>query len=60
MHNVVGAKSTKIMSFRVTKGNVHHSEKLGPMTIKVAEEQILTRYLRNNASTNARGFIKKS
>lgn len=44
MHNVVGAKSTKIMSFRVTKGNVHHSEKLGPMTIKVAEEQILTRY----------------
>jgi hypothetical protein len=38
LHIAVDTKSEKIVSFRVIKGNVHDSKKLGPMIKEVAEE----------------------
>src|SRR5215475_8847888 len=38
LHIAVDAKSKKIISFRVTKGNVHDSKKLGPMIREIDKE----------------------
>ena len=40
LHIAVDAKSKKIVSFRVTKGNVHDSKKFSPMIKEVSEQTI--------------------
>jgi IS5 family transposase len=38
LHIAVDAKSKKVVSFRITKGNVHDSRKLGPLVREAAEK----------------------
>ena len=55
MHIAVDAKSKKIMSFRITKGNVHDSKKLGPM-IREIEKYHIERVYGDKAHDNRRSF----
>jgi hypothetical protein len=50
LHIAVDAKSEKIISFRITKGNVHDSKKLGPMIKEVAEEYDIDRIYGDRAN----------
>jgi hypothetical protein len=47
LHIAVDAKSEKIVSFRVTKGNVHDSKKFSPMIREVSKgcRRCLLRYV---------------
>ena len=56
LHITVDAKSEKIVSFRVTKGNVHDSKKLGPMIKEVAEEYDIDKVYGDRAHDNRRSF----
>lgn len=56
LHIAVDAKSEKIVSFRVTKGNVHDSKKLGPMIKEVAEEYDIDKIYGDRAHDNRRSF----
>lgn len=56
LHIAVDAKSEKIVSFRVTKGNVHDSKKLGPMIKEVAEEYDIDKVYGDRAHDNRRSF----
>ena len=38
LHIAVDEKSKKIVSFRITKGNVHDTKKFGPLVKKAAEK----------------------
>lgn len=50
------AKSEKIISFRVTKGNVHDSRKLGPMISEVSEEYDIDKVYGDKAHDNRKSF----
>jgi Transposase DDE domain len=56
LHIAVDAKSEKIVSFRVTKGNVHDSKKLVPMIKEVAEEYDINKVYGDRAHDNRRSF----
>ena len=56
LHIAVDAKSMKIISFRVTKGNVHDSKKLGPMIKEVTEEYDIDKVYGDKAHDNRWSF----
>jgi len=56
LHIAVDAKSEKIVSFRVTKGNVHDSKKLSPMIKEVAEEYNIDKVYGDKAHDNRKSF----
>lgn len=56
LHIAVDAKSEKIVSFRVTKGNVHDSKKLGPMIKEVADEYDIDKVYGDRAHDNRKSF----
>jgi len=56
LHIAIDAKSKKIISFRVTKGNVHDSKKLGPMIREVVEQYNIDKVYGDKAHDNRRSF----
>jgi hypothetical protein len=56
LHIAVDAKSEKIVSFRVTKGNVHDSKKFSPMIREVSEEYTIDKTYADKAHDNRRSF----
>jgi Transposase DDE domain len=56
LHIAVDAKSEKIVSFRVTKGNVHDSKKFSPMIREVSEEYTIDKAYADKAHDNQRSF----
>jgi hypothetical protein len=56
LHIAVDAKSKKIMSFRVTKGNLHDSKKLGPMIREVTKECVIDKVYGDKAHDNRKSF----
>lgn len=56
LHIAVDAKSMKIISFRVTKGNVHDSKKLCPMIKEVTEKYDIDMIYGDRAHDNRRSF----
>jgi hypothetical protein len=56
LHIAVDAKSEKIVSFRVTKGNVHDSKKFSPMIREVSEEYTIDKAYADKAHDNRRSF----
>jgi Transposase DDE domain len=56
LHIAVDAKSEKIVSFRVTKGNVHDSKQFSPMIREVSEEYTIDRVYADKAHDNRRSF----
>ncbi|MGH9976729.1 MAG: IS5 family transposase [Nitrososphaeraceae archaeon] len=56
LHIAVDAKSEKNMSFRVTKGNLHDSKKLGPMLRAVAEEYDIDKVYGDKAHDSRKSF----
>src|SRR6476469_7491513 len=57
LHIAVDAKSKKIMSFRITKGNVHDSKKLGPMIREIDKENYtIDKVYGDKAHDNRRSF----
>jgi hypothetical protein len=56
LHIAVDAKSEKIISFRVTKGNVHDSKKFSPMIREIAEAYSIDKAYADKAHDNRRSF----
>ena len=56
LHIAVDAKSEKIVSFRVTKGNVHDSKKFSPMIREVSEVYSIDKAYADKAHDNRRSF----
>jgi len=56
LHIAVDAKSEKIISFRVTKGNIHDSQKLCPMVKEVSEEYNIDKLYGDKAHDNRKSF----
>src|SRR3954471_679772 len=58
LHITVDGKSKKIMSFRVTKGNVHDSKKLAPMIREIDKKDVYTvdKVYGDKAHDNRRSF----
>ena len=56
LHSAVDAKSKKIVSFRVTKGNVHDSKKFSPMIREVSKEYEINKVYADKAHDNRRSF----
>jgi len=56
LHIAVDAKSEKIISFRVTKGNVHDSKKFSPMIREISEEYAIDKAYADKAHDNRRIF----
>ncbi|MGH9974539.1 MAG: IS5 family transposase [Nitrososphaeraceae archaeon] len=56
LHIAVDAKSKKIMSFRVTKGNLHDSKKLVPMIREVIKEYDIDKVYGDRAHDNRKSF----
>ena len=56
LHIVVDTKSEKIISFRVTKGNVHDSKKFSPILREVYEGYDIDRAYADKAHDNRRSF----
>jgi hypothetical protein len=56
LHIAVDAKSEKIISFRVTKGNVHDSKKFSPMIREVSGEYTIDKAYADKAHDNRRSF----
>ncbi|MFZ0512228.1 MAG: IS5 family transposase [Candidatus Nitrosopolaris sp.] len=56
LHIAVDAKSKKIVSFRVTKGNVHDSKQFSPMIRDVSEEYTIDKVYADKAHDNRRSF----
>jgi DDE family transposase len=56
LHIAVDAKSEKIVSFRVTKGNVHDSRKFSPMIKEISEEYDIDKVYADKAHDNRRSF----
>jgi len=56
LHIAVDAKSEKIVSFRVTKGNVHDSKKFSPIIREVSEEYTIDKAYADKAHDNRRSF----
>jgi len=56
LHIALDAKSDKIVSFRVTKGNVHDSKKFSPMIREVSETYSIDKAYADKAHDNRRSF----
>jgi Transposase DDE domain len=56
LHIAVDAKSKKVVSFRVTKGNVHDSKKFSPMIREVSEQYDIDNVYADKAHDNKRSF----
>jgi hypothetical protein len=56
LHIAVDAKSEQIVSFRVTKGNVHDSKKFSPMIREVSEGYDIDKVYADKAHDNPRSF----
>jgi hypothetical protein len=56
LHIAVDAKSEQIVSFRVTKGNVHDSKKFSPMIREVSEAYSIDKAYADQAHDNRRSF----
>ena len=56
LHIAVDAKSEKIVSFRVTKGNVHDSKEFSPMIREVSEAYSIDKAYADKAHDNRRSF----
>jgi hypothetical protein len=56
LHIAVDAKSKKVVSFRVTKGNVHDSKKFSPMITEVSEQYDIDQVYADKAHDNKRSF----
>jgi hypothetical protein len=56
LHITVDAKSKKIISFRITKGNVHDSKKFCPMIREVSKEYDIDKVYADKAHDNLRSF----
>ena len=56
LHIAVDVRSEKIISFRVTKGNVHDSKKLSPMIREVSEEYDVDKVYGDKAHDNRKSF----
>jgi hypothetical protein len=56
LHIAVDAKSKKVISFRVTKGNVHDSKKFSPMIKELSEEYVIDKVYADKAHDNKRSF----
>ena len=56
LHITVDAKSEKIVSFRVTKGNVHDSKKFSPMIREISEGYDIDKVYADKAHDNRRSF----
>jgi hypothetical protein len=54
LHIAVDAKSKKVVSFRVTKGNVHDSKKFSPMIREVSEQYDIDKVYTDKAHDNLR------
>jgi Transposase DDE domain len=56
LHIAVDAKSKKVVSFRVTKGNIHDSKKFSPMIKEVSEQYDIDKVYADKAHDNRRSF----
>lgn len=56
LHIAVDAKSKKVVSFRVTKGNVHDSKKFSPMIREVSEQYDIDKVYADKAHDNKMSF----
>jgi hypothetical protein len=56
LHIAVDAKSEKIISFRITKGNVHDSKKFSPMIREAYKEYDIDKVYADKAHDNRRTF----
>ncbi|MGB7638555.1 MAG: IS5 family transposase [Nitrososphaeraceae archaeon] len=56
LHIAVDAESKKVVSFRVTKGNIHDSKKFSPMVKEVSEQYDIDKVYADKAHDNRRSF----
>ena len=56
LHIAVDAKSEKIVSFRITKGNIHDSKKFSSMIREIAKEHDIDKVYGDKAHDNRRSF----
>jgi hypothetical protein len=56
LHIAVDARSKKVVSFRVTKGNIHDSKKFSPMIREVSEQYDIGKVYADKAHDNRRSF----
>lgn len=56
LHIAVDAKSNKVVSFRITKGNVHDTKKFGPLVKEAAENFDIDKAYADKAHDNRRNF----
>ena len=56
LHIAVDAKSKKVVSFRVTKGNIHDSKKFSPIIREVSKENDIDKVFADKAYDNQRSF----
>jgi hypothetical protein len=56
LHIAVDEKSKKIVSFRITKGNVHDTKKFGPLVKKAAEKYDIDKVHADKAYDNRKNF----
>jgi hypothetical protein len=56
LHIAVDAESKKVVSFRVTKGNIHDSKKFSPMIKEVSEQYDIDKVYADKAHDNRRSF----
>ena len=56
LHIAVDAKSKKVVSFRVTKGNIHDSKKFSPMIREVSEQYDIDKVYADKAHDNRHSF----
>jgi Transposase DDE domain len=56
LHVAADAKSKKVVSFRITKGNVHDTRKFGPLVREAAEKCDIDKVHADKAHDNRRNF----
>jgi Transposase DDE domain len=56
LHITVDVKSKKVVSFRVTKGNIHDSKKFSPMIREVSEQYDIDKMYADKAHDNRHSF----
>jgi Transposase DDE domain len=56
LHIAVDEKSKKVVSFRITKGNVHDTKKFGPLIKEAAEKYDIDKVYGDKAYDNRRNF----
>ena len=56
LHIAVDEKSKKVVSFRITKGNVHDTKKFGPLVKEAAEKHEINKVYADKAYDNRNNF----